>query len=136
MGKIERFAVRWHDLEKELSVTDKPALAERLAGVKAREEAAADAVVREEYASAREALTRQVEYLDGIERGRERAVARLHHHVAVLERLRLAALHHRAVTAGRVGEELAPLVEDLVAAGRDLDCDAEAIAELPTLAVH
>ena len=135
MSKIDRFARRWVDLEGELSRADRAALAERLASVSAREAATEDSVVRAEYASARAALVKQVEYLDGIQRGRERAIARLHHQTAVLERLRFAALHHSAIAAGRTGEELAPLVEELVAAGRDLDCEAEAIAELPAMDV-
>jgi hypothetical protein len=134
MSKIERFARRWQDLDAELARTDPAALAERLAGIRARATATQDEVARAEYASAEAALTKQVEYLGGIERGRERALARLHHQVAVLERLRFAALHRRAVAANQAGEELQPLVEELVAAGRDLDCEAEAIAELPAVA--
>lgn len=132
MSKIERFARRWQDLDAEMARTDHAALTERLASIRARAAATQDDVARAEYASAETALAKQVEYLGGIERGRERALARLHHQVAVLERLRFAALHRRAVVANQAGEELQPLVEELVAAGRDLDCEAEAIAELPS----
>jgi hypothetical protein len=134
LGRIVRFGKHWHDLEVEAGRTDRAALSVRLDQIVAREEAAKDDVVRAEYAHARGALREQLDYLDGIERGRDRAVARLHHHIAVLERLRLAALHHRSADATRVGEELAPLVEDLTAAGRDLDYAVEALAELPATA--
>ncbi len=134
LGRIVRFGTRWHELDREAARTDRAVLAARLDEIAGRAEAAKDDVVREEYAQARAALREQVDYLDGIERGRDRAVARLHHHIAVLERLRLAALHHRSADAARVGEELAPLVDELSSAGRDLDCAAEALAELPATA--
>jgi hypothetical protein len=133
LGRIERFGKHWSELDAEAARTDRVALAKRLEDVAAREEAAKDEVVRGEYARARAALRAQLDYLDGIERGHDRAVARLHHHIAVMERLRLAALHHRSADAARVGEELAPLVEDLTAAGRELDTAAEVLAELPAL---
>ncbi|MSP59652.1 MAG: hypothetical protein EXR72_04800 [Myxococcales bacterium] len=133
LGRITRFGKRWSDLEAEAARTDRLALAGRLDQIVTREEAAKDDVVRSEYGRARAAMATQLAYLDGIERGRERAVARLHHHIAVMERLRLAALHHRSADAARLGEELAPLVEDLTAAGRELDTAAEVIAELPAL---
>jgi hypothetical protein len=131
LGRIERFARHWHELEREATRTDRAELSTRLTSIESRVESASDEVVRAEYSQAHAALAEQLSYLDGIERGRDRAVARLHHHVAVLERLRLAALHHRSADAARVGEELAPLVEDLTSAGRDLDYAAEALAELP-----
>ena len=133
LQRIVRFAGRWSDLDAEAARTDRLALATRLDDVGAREEAARDEVVKAEYGRARAALRGQLEYLDGIEQGRERAVARLHHHIAVMERLRLAALHHRSADASRIGEDLAPLVEDLNRAGQELDTAAEILAELPAL---
>jgi hypothetical protein len=133
LGRIERFGRRWRDLEQEAGRTDRLALAGRLEQVVAREQVAVDDVARGEYGRARAALRAQLDYLDGIERGRDRAVARLHHHIAALERLRLAALHHRSADASRIGEELAPLVDDLTAAGRELDIAAETLADLPAL---
>jgi hypothetical protein len=131
LSRIIRFSAHWNDLDGEATRTDRVALVARLDEITAREQAAKDDVVRAEYARARTALREQLDYLDGIERGRDRAVARLHHHIAVLERLRLAALHHRSADATRVGDELAPLVDDIAAAGKDLDYAAEALAELP-----
>ena len=133
VGRIDRFGRRWRELDEEAGRTDRLALAVRLEEIIAREKGATDEEVRDEYGRARAALRAQLDYLDGIERGHDRAVARLHHHIAVLERLRLAALHHRSADASRVGEELAPLVRDLTAAGHELDIAAETLAELPAL---
>jgi hypothetical protein len=71
-----------------------------------------------------------------IARGRERAVARLSHQVATLERLRLAAVRHRSVDAARLGIELQPAVDELHQAGGELDIESEALSEAhlqPTL---
>lgn len=133
VGRIERFGLRWRQLDQEAGRTDRLALAGRLEQIITRERDAGDEVVRGEYTRARVALRAQLDYLDGIQRDHDRAVARLHHHIAVLERLRLAALHHRSADASRVGEDLAPLVGDLTAAGLELDVAAETLAELPAL---
>jgi hypothetical protein len=82
-----------------------------------------------ELTRAAEALKAQVAYLDEIANGRERAVARLTHQVATLERLRLAALRHRSADVARMGAELAPVVEELAQVGGDFDIAAEALAE-------
>jgi hypothetical protein len=94
-----------------------------------RVERARDPLARAEFERAREALLAQLGYLDEIQRGRERAVARLTHQVATLERLRLAAVHHRSVDASRLGAELAPVVEELTQAGGELDLAAAALDE-------
>ena len=74
-------------------------------------------------------MSAQLAYLEEIAGGRERAVARLEHQVATLERLRWAALRHRSADAGRLGAELAPVVEELAQAGGDFDIAAEALSE-------
>lgn len=129
--KIARFGKRWREIEEQARRSDKAALTARLADLSARQEATEDDQVRAEYERARGALQAQLQYLSEIDRGRERAVARLHHQVATLERLRLSALRHRSVDASKAGEELRLLVDDLTKAGQDLDVAAEALAEVP-----
>jgi hypothetical protein len=109
-------------------------LQQRLAELDLRLAACSDAVAQAEFARAREALAAQVDSLAEIARGRERAVARLTHQVAMLERLRLAALRHRSVDAARMGAELQPVVEELSQAGTDLDIASEALSEATTAA--
>jgi hypothetical protein len=131
VDKIARFAARWCEIERQVASTDRLALVERMERMVARARAAADDAVRADYLRAERALRQQLDDLDCIRGFHERAVARLHHHVAVLERLRLASVHRRSADAGWRADELVPLVDELGAASLDLDGAAEALAELP-----
>ncbi len=129
MRKMARFGRRWRDLEAEAARSLPAELDERRLLVGRRLEATSDPLARLELARARDALTAQLSYLEEIRGGRERAVARLEHQVATLERLRLAALRQRSADAGRLGAELQPVVEELAQAGGDFDIAAEAMTE-------
>jgi hypothetical protein len=129
--KIGRFGKRWQDIETQAQKSDRTALSERRDQLTARIEAATEDGIRSEYRRALVAVEEQLRYLSDIDRGRERAIARLHHQVATLERLRLAALRHRSVGAAKLGEELRPVIEELNQAGQDLDTAVEILAELP-----
>jgi hypothetical protein len=129
MRKMARFGKRWRELEAEAARTLPAELDERRLLVGRRLETTQDPLARIELAKARDALTAQLSYLDEIRGGRERAVARLEHQVATLERLRLAALRQRSADAGRLGAELQPVVEELTQAGGDFDIAAEALTE-------
>jgi hypothetical protein len=134
IARMARFGRHWRALDLEAGRTPPETLHERLADLNRRLEACTDPVAQSEFARAREALTAQIESLQEIARGRERAVARLTHQVAMLERLRLAALRHRSVDASRMGAELQPVVEELSQAGTDLDIASEALSEATTAA--
>lgn len=129
LGKMTRFGKRWRELEAEAARSLPNELRERLMLVGRRLDASNDPLARAELARAREQLSAQLAYLEEIANGRERAVARLEHQVATLERLRLAALRHRSADAARMGSELAPLVDELAQAGGDFDIAAEALTE-------
>jgi hypothetical protein len=129
--KIARFGKKWQDIESQARRSDKGQLEQRVADLQARRDAATDESVRTEYERALGALREQLSYLGEIDKGRERAVARLHHQVATLDRLRLAALRHRSVGASKLGEELRGVVDELTQAGQELDTAAEVLAELP-----
>jgi hypothetical protein len=126
---MARFGHTWRAVEQETARSRPDELALRLAEVGARLAATGDPVARAEFERAREALTAQIDYLAEIARGRERAVARLTHQVATLERLRLAAVHHRSVDAARLGAELQPVVDELTAAGGEMDLQAEVLRD-------
>ena len=128
VGKMTRFGRRWRELEAEASRSPED-LKERLQLVGRRLEASNDPLARAELARAREALSAQLAYVEEIANGRERAVARLEHQVATLERLRWAALRHRSADAARLGAELQPVVDELAQAGGDFDIAAEALTE-------
>lgn len=127
--KLTRFGRHWRELELEAARSKPAELHERLALVGRKLEATADPLTRTELGRAAEALRAQVGYLDEIASGRERAVARLQHQVATLERLRLAALRHRSADASRLGAELQPVVDELSQVGGDFDLLSEALTE-------
>lgn len=129
--RIAAFAARWADLDRQLAGSDRAALVARREQLAERARAAVDDEVRGEYQRAAAALGQQVDDLDAIRGWQERSLARVHHHVAVLERLHLAALHRRSVATGRSGHELDGLVDELSTAGLELDGAAELLAELP-----
>jgi len=129
VGKMTRFGKRWRELESEASRSRPEDLKERLQLIGRRLDASNDPLARAELARAREALSAQLAYVDEIANGRERAVARLEHQVATLERLRWAALRHRSADAARMGAELAPVVDELAQAGGDFDIASEALSE-------
>jgi hypothetical protein len=129
VGKMTRFGKRWRELELEAARVRPEDLKERLQLVGRRLDSTNDPLARAELARAREALAAQAAYVDEIASGRERALARLEHQVATLERLRWAALRVRSADAARLGAELAPVVEELTSAGGDFDIAAEALTE-------
>jgi hypothetical protein len=127
--RMARFGKRWLTIEGEAARSVPADVAERLEEVNRRITLSEDAVARGEFERAREALKAQLAYLQEIAQGRERAVAKLTHQVATLERLRLAAVRHRSADAARLGAELQPVVEELSEAGSDLDVASEALTE-------
>jgi len=128
--RMARFGKRWREVEGEVARSQPAELRERLDAIRGRLLATSDPLARVEFERARDALAAQLGYLDEIHRGRERAVARLTHQVATLERLRLAAVRHRSVDAARLGAELQPVVEEISEAGGDLDLASEALTEV------
>jgi hypothetical protein len=102
-------------------------LTARAADLDARIAAATDAEVKTQYESARAAVGDQLRYREQIVKGGERLVARMHNHVAALEKFQLAATgleHARAASAGATAvKQLAELSQDVAASG-------EALAEL------
>jgi chromosome segregation ATPase len=129
VGKMTRYGKRWRELESEASRSAPEDLKERLQLIGRRLESSNDPLARAELARAREALAVQLAYVEEIANGRERAVARLEHQVATLERLRWAALRHRSADAARMGAELQPVIEELAEAGGDFDIASEALTE-------
>lgn len=128
--KIARFGKKWQEIQAQAHKSDRQKLDQRIVELQARKDASNDDSVRTEYERALGALREQVTSLTEIEVGRERAIARLHHQVATLDRLRLAALRHRSVGAAKFGEELKSVVDELVQAGQELDTAAEVLAEV------
>jgi hypothetical protein len=99
----------------------------RAADLDARIAAATDDEVKTQYTSARAALEDQRKYRDRIRASRERMVARLHNHVAALEKFQLAA---SGLEASRVASEGAPAVKQLDEMSAEVVASGEALAEV------
>jgi hypothetical protein len=95
----------------------------RMADLDRRILEATDLEVKTQYVSARAALADQRGYRDRIRQHRERLVARLHHHLAALEKFQLAV----GVTNSQRSLDLGPQHQDLL---RDVAAIGEALGEV------
>lgn len=102
-------------------------LAKRIGDLDARIAASTDSEVKAQYQSARAALEDQRRYRDRIQQGRERMIARMHNHVAALEKFQLAA---GGLAAARAATEGATAVKQLEELSADVAASGEALAEL------
>jgi hypothetical protein len=102
-------------------------LAKRITELDARIAAATDPEVRSQYQSARGALDDQRRFKDHIKQNRERLIARMHNHVAALEKFQIAASGLKAVRAAAEG---APAVKQLDELSADVAASGEALAEI------
>jgi hypothetical protein len=102
-------------------------LAARAADLDQRIAAATDDEVKQQYTSARAALEDQRKYREKIRASRERMVARLHNHVAALEKFQLAA---SGLEATAVANEGAPVVKQLDELSAEVAASGEALAEV------
>ncbi len=127
--RMVRFGREWLEIERRATDTRPETLTERVALLEARLEKSEDPIAKTELAKAIAAVRAQGGALREILAGRERAVARLEHQVATLERLKLAALRHRSADASRFQAELQPVVEELSEAGGDYDLASDAIRD-------
>ena len=123
-------ANRWMDVEEEASGQPKAELATRLADMDKKVDATTDDIARGQYVRARGALAEQLRYVEEIETSRERVVARLHHYLAAMERLRFAVINNRSADASRLSSEVQPILSDLESLGKELDSTTEALGEV------
>jgi hypothetical protein len=102
-------------------------LAQRMADLDQRIASATDGEVRTQYQAARAALDDQQRYRDHIRQGRERVIARMHNHVAALEKFELAATGLEAARAASAGLSVVKQLEEL---SHDVTASGDALAEL------
>jgi hypothetical protein len=102
-------------------------LAARMADLDQRIAAATDAEVKTQYTAARAALEDQRRYREHIANGRERLVARMHNHIAALEKFQLAAT---GLVAARAATSGATAVSQLAELSSDVEASGEALAEI------
>lgn len=96
----------------------------RMGDLDQRIAAATDPEVRAQYQAARSALGDQQRYRNQIRQGHARLVARLHNHVAALEKFELAVT---GLEAARTG---APALAELAELSHDVTASSDALAEL------
>lgn len=128
--RLLQVATQWQSIEDTSRSDHADELVGRMERMDAKIEATEDPVARAQYEQARAALAEQLRYLREIGTSRDRVLARLHHYVAAIERLRFAAVNSRSADASRSSSELQPLVDELESLGRDLDLSREAWNEL------
>ena len=126
-GVLKTIEVASKSASLEVDTAQDAELAKRITELDARIAAANDPEVRTQYQSARGALDDQRRYRDHIKQNRERLIARLHNHVAALEKFQIAASGLKAVRAAAEG---APAVKQLDELSADVAASGEALAEL------
>ncbi|HTR49222.1 MAG TPA: hypothetical protein VMJ10_00865 [Kofleriaceae bacterium] len=126
-GVLKTLEVAARSAEMRSDGTSDEALAKRMTDLDARIAAASDAEVRAQYQAARAALDDQRRYRDQIRGNRERVIARLHNHVAALEKFQLAASGLEAARAASAG---APVIKQLEELSSEVAASGEALAEV------
>lgn len=119
-GVLKTLEVAVKSAEVKLDGAGETELAARMTELEQRIAAATDAEVKEQYTAALGALEDQRRYRERIARGRERLVARMHNHVAALERFQLAAIELPAARESTAIQQLAELSSEVAASGEAL----------------
>lgn len=126
-GVMKTLEVATKSAEVNLTGASDQELTKRMDDLDARIANATDAEVKSQYQSARAALDDQRRYRDHIKQNRERLIARMHNHVAALEKFQLAAGGLAAARAATAGAQVVKQLEELSA---DVAASGEALAEL------
>lgn len=102
-------------------------LAKRMMELDGKIASTSDAEAKSQYQAARAALEDQRRYREHIAKGRERLVARMHNHVAALEKFQLAATGLEAARQASAGSTAVKQLEEL---SQNVAASGEALAEL------
>src|SRR5262249_26163919 len=90
---------RWATVEADGARAPADVLSQRMEAMTDKMAKTDDPVAKAQYAHAHAALAEQARYLKEIGASRERVVARMHHYLAAMERLRFAVINHRSADA-------------------------------------
>jgi len=124
-GVLKTLEVAARSADVKVSGPSEAELAQRMTDLDQRIAAATDREVKAQYQSARAALDDQQRYRAQIRQGHERLIARMHNHVAALEKFELAATGLEAARAGA-----SSLVSQLEELSHDVAASGDALAEL------
>jgi hypothetical protein len=124
-GVLKTLEVAAKSTEVKMSGPSDAELARRMSELDQKVAATTDPEAKSQYQAARAALDDQHRYREHIAKGRERLVARMHNHVAALEKFQLAATGLEAArhANGANGRQLEELSQNVTASG-------EALAEI------
>ena len=131
-GVLKALEVATKSADVKISGASEAELGKRMADLDGRIANATDGEVKAQYQAARAALDDQKRYRDHIHQNRERLIARMHNHVAALEKFQLAAGGLVAARAASAGASAVKQLEELSA---DVAASGEARAELEIGAV-
>ncbi|MFH0900855.1 MAG: hypothetical protein V2A73_09525 [Pseudomonadota bacterium] len=124
-------AGRWQQVENgEADARSADHLVERMTEIEQRIGQASDPIAIKQYEQAKAAIVEQLRYVREIAASRERVVARMHHYLAAMERLRFAVINCRSADASRLASEVQPILADLESLKNDIDCTSEALGEM------
>ena len=126
-GVLKTLEVATKSVDVRPNNTTEEQLGRRMEDLDQRIAAATDAEVKAQYQAARSALSDQRRYREHIRQNRERLVARMHNHVAALEKFQLAA---GGLSAARAASSGATAVIELQELSQDVAASGEALAEI------
>ena len=124
-GVLKTLEVAQKSTEIKLTGASDADLIKRMTDLDTRIAASSDPEAKSQYQQARSALEDQRRYREHIVKGRERLVARMHNHVAALEKYQLAATGLEAVR-----QEGSPAMKQLAELSQNVAASGEALAEL------
>jgi hypothetical protein len=128
-GVLKTLEVAAKSAEVKIMGSTEDELTQRMTDLDTRIAAATDAEVKTQYQAARAALEDQRRYRGHIRQNRERLVARLHNHVAALEKFQLAAT---GLEAARIATSGSTTVKQLEELSHDVVASSDTLAEIET----
>jgi len=127
-GVLKTLEVAARSTEVKVTGPSDAELSRRMTELDQKVAATTDPEAKAQYQAARAALDDQHRYREHIVKGRERLVARMHNHVAALEKFQLAA---QTLEAGRhVTSTSSPAVKQLEELSQEVTASGEALAEI------
>lgn len=116
---------RWHEVEQSIEPGAQERLGSRIAFLQERIDRSTDETARQGFTAARDALVSQLELHRRLDVGRERLHARLHQHLATLEKLYLTLVNLSSADAQRFSGEVRPLLDDAGDLAQEVDILSE-----------
>jgi hypothetical protein len=126
-GVLKTLEVATKSAQVKITGSTEAELDKRMTDLDQRIAASTDTEAKTQYQAARAALDDQKRYRQHIAKGRERLVARMHNHVAALEKFQLAAT---GLEAARANTSTSTAVKQLDELSQDVAASGEALAEL------